>query len=35
MTTSIESDLFSIDVHTHILPKEIPDYKKKFGYGEW
>ncbi|MDQ3131748.1 MAG: amidohydrolase [Acidobacteriota bacterium] len=22
-----------IDVHTHILPKEIPRWKKKFGYG--
>jgi len=24
---------FSFDVHTHILPKTWPDWKKKFGYG--
>ncbi len=23
----------SIDIHTHILPREIPAFKKKFGYG--
>lgn len=22
-----------IDIHTHILPREIPDFKNKFGYG--
>ncbi len=22
-----------IDIHTHILPREIPNFKKKFGYG--
>src|SRR5579872_126902 len=22
-----------IDVHTHILPAEIPDWKRRFGYG--
>lgn len=22
-----------IDIHSHILPQEIPDFKKKFGYG--
>src|SRR4029079_8217838 len=25
--------MLKIDVHTHILPKEIPDWKGKFGYG--
>src|SRR5215204_6033657 len=25
--------MLKIDVHTHILPKEIPDWKSKFGYG--
>lgn len=25
--------MFKIDIHTHILPKEIPDWKSKFGYG--
>lgn len=24
---------FSIDIHTHILPEHIPNWKKKFGYG--
>ena len=24
-----------IDIHTHILPPDIPDFKEKFGYGEW
>lgn len=25
--------MFKIDVHTHILPKEIPKWKERFGYG--
>jgi aminocarboxymuconate-semialdehyde decarboxylase len=24
-----------IDVHTHIIPKHIPDFSKKFGYGDF
>tara|TARA_B100001750_G_C15522400_1_gene613168 strand:+ start:9152 stop:10168 length:1017 start_codon:yes stop_codon:yes gene_type:complete len=29
------SQLFKIDIHTHILPKDIPNFNKKFGYGEY
>ena len=33
----MEKDLITnnikIDIHSHILPKDIPDFKKKFGYG--
>ncbi len=25
--------MLKIDIHTHILPKEIPDWKRRFGYG--
>ncbi|MGE0637947.1 MAG: amidohydrolase family protein [Bacteroidia bacterium] len=25
--------MLTIDIHTHILPENIPDYEKKFGYG--
>ena len=25
--------MFKIDIHTHILPREIPRWKEKFGYG--
>ena len=25
--------IFTIDIHTHILPKNIPNFKEKFGYG--
>jgi len=27
--------MFTIDTHTHIIPKNIPDFSKKFGYGEF
>lgn len=27
--------MHTIDIHTHILPKNIPDWAKKFGYGEF
>ncbi|MBI2722953.1 MAG: amidohydrolase [Bacteroidetes bacterium] len=27
--------MFTIDTHTHIIPKHIPDYSKQFGYGEF
>ena len=25
--------MFKIDVHTHILPRDMPDWKDRFGYG--
>src|SRR4029078_6340567 len=25
--------MFKVDIHTHILPPEIPKFKDKFGYG--
>lgn len=25
--------MLKIDIHTHIIPENLPDYKKKFGYG--
>ena len=29
------SNIFTIDIHTHILPKEIPNFNKIFGYGDF
>ena len=26
-------DIFTIDIHTHIIPEHLPDFKAKFGYG--
>lgn len=31
----MNSDMFTIDTHTHIFPKHLPDFSKKFGYGEF
>ncbi len=25
--------MFTIDIHTHIIPEDLPDFKEKFGYG--
>ncbi len=30
-----QKDIFSIDIHTHIIPEHIPRWKEKFGYGEF
>ncbi len=27
--------MFTIDTHTHIMPKNMPDYAKQFGYGQF
>ena len=27
--------MFTIDIHTHILPKNWPDLKERYGYGGW
>ena len=27
--------MFTIDTHTHIIPKHLPDFSKKLGYGEF
>jgi len=26
-------EIFTIDIHTHILPKDIPSFRERFGYG--
>jgi aminocarboxymuconate-semialdehyde decarboxylase len=31
--SSKEKNYLKIDIHNHILPSHIPDFKKKFGYG--
>ena len=30
-----ENRFFTIDIHTHIIPSDLPQWKKKFGYGEF
>ena len=27
--------IFTVDVHTHILPESWPDLKERYGYGGW
>ena len=29
----IENNFLTVDIHTHILPKDIPNFKEQFGYG--
>ena len=31
--TGVSGRMLKIDIHTHILPPEIPEFKKMFGYG--
>ncbi|PVV00140.1 hypothetical protein BB559_000083 [Furculomyces boomerangus] len=31
----LSQNRFKVDLHTHILPKEIPDFESMFGYGGW
>lgn len=26
-------NIFTVDIHTHILPENIPNFREKFGYG--
>jgi aminocarboxymuconate-semialdehyde decarboxylase len=30
-----QSRFFTVDIHTHIIPKNLPKWKEKFGYGEF
>ncbi len=30
---AMQEHIFTIDIHTHILPENIPNWKEKFGYG--
>ena len=27
------AELLTVDIHTHILPQDIPDFGRRFGYG--
>ena len=29
----VSGPMLKIDIHTHILPPDIPEFKKMFGYG--
>ena len=28
-------NFFTVDIHTHIIPENLPKWKEKFGYGEF
>ncbi len=30
-----ENRFFTVDIHTHIIPENLPQWKEKFGYGEF